>query len=83
MFDAVKRAGSEDPAAIVKALESHSYQGLTGDEQIRAFDHQVSKNYLLVRGKKKSAMKDVDDFADILSSSRALIPQGESDCKLV
>ncbi|CAN7780561.1 ABC transporter substrate-binding protein [Variovorax sp. LjRoot175] len=83
MFDAAKRAGSDEPAAIVKALEGHSYQGLTGDEQIRPFDHQVSKNYLLVRGKKKAAMKDADDYADILSSSRALVPQAESDCKLV
>lgn len=82
MFDAVKRAGSDEPAAVIKALENHSYQGLTGDEQIRAFDHQVIKNYLLVRGKKKSAMKDADDFADILHSSRSAVTRGESDCQM-
>lgn len=82
MFDAVRRAGSDEPAAIVKALEGHRYEGLTGEEEIRPFDHQVVKNYLLVRGKGKAAMKDADDYADILSSNRAVVPRAESDCKM-
>ena len=82
MFDAVKRAGSDEPPAVIKALENHTYQGLTGEEQIRAFDHQCVKNYMLIRGKKKSAMKDADDFADILYSSRAVSTRGESECKM-
>lgn len=82
MFEAAKRAGSDEPAAVVKALENHSYQGLTGEEQLRGFDHQAVKNYLLVRGKKKAAMKDADDFADILHSSRAVVTPGESDCRM-
>ena len=58
MFDAIKRAGSDEPTAVIKALEDHSYQGLTGDETIRAFDHQVAKNYMLARGKAKKAMAE-------------------------
>lgn len=80
-LDAIRRAGKSDGPDVIKALEGHSYQGLTGDEQIRAFDHQVVKNYLLIKGKKKAAMKDADDFADILYNSRAVVTRGESDCR--
>lgn len=80
-LDAIRRAGSTEGPAVVKALENHSYQGLTGDEQIRGFDHQVIKDYLLLRGKKKSAMKDADDFGAIIYSSRAVVTRGDSDCK--
>ena len=82
LLDAVRRAGSDDQAAVVKALEGHRYQGLTGDEEIRAFDHQVVKNYMLLRAKKKSAMQDADDYADILASSHGVVPQAKSECKL-
>lgn len=82
-LDAIRRAGKSDGPDVIKALEGHSYQGLTGDEQIRAFDHQVVKNYLLIKGKKKAAMKDADDFADILYNSRAVVTRGESDCRML
>lgn len=82
MFDAIRRAGTDDPAAVIKALEDHTYQGLTGEEHIRAFDHQVAKNYLLARGKAKKAMANADDFADILHSSVALDTPNDSACKL-
>jgi branched-chain amino acid transport system substrate-binding protein len=82
VMDAVRRAGSTDGLAVVKALEDHTYQGLTGDEQVRAFDHQVVKNYLLLKAKKKAAMKDADDFADVVYASRAVVTRGESDCRM-
>lgn len=83
MFDAAKRAGSDEPAAMVKALENYKYQGLTGEEEVRGFDHQVIKNYLLLKGKKKAAMKDADDYADVIYSSRSVVTRGESDCKMI
>lgn len=82
MFDAVKRASSEDPAAVIKALEDHTYQGLTGEESIRKSDHQAIKNYMLVKGKSRKAMANADDFAEILHSSSAVITRGESDCRM-
>ena len=81
MFDAVRRAGTDEPAAVIKSLEDHAYQGLTGEEQIRAADHQVSKKYLLARGKAKKAMANADDFADIVASSVALDPRNAADCR--
>jgi branched-chain amino acid transport system substrate-binding protein len=80
-FDAIKRAGTDEPGAVIKALEDHAYQGLTGDERIRAFDHQAAKNYMLVRGKAKKAMADADDYADIMYSTVALNTRSDSDCK--
>jgi branched-chain amino acid transport system substrate-binding protein len=81
MFDAIKRAGTDEPAAVIRALEDYAYQGLTGDERIRAFDHQVSKNYMLARGKAKKGMADADDFADIMYSTVALNTRSDSECK--
>lgn len=81
MFDAVRRAGTDEPAAVIKSLEDHAYEGLTGEERIRAADHQVSKKYLLARGKAKKAMANADDFADIVASSVALDPRNAADCR--
>lgn len=81
MFDAIRRAKTDDPAAVIKALENHTYEGLTGQEQVRAFDHQVAKNYLLARGKAKKAMANADDYADIIYSSTALDTRDNSDCR--
>jgi branched-chain amino acid transport system substrate-binding protein len=81
LFDAVRRAGTDEPAAVIKALEDHAYEGLTGEEHVRAGDHQVAKRYLLARGKAKKAMANADDFADIVASSTALDPRNASECR--
>ncbi|NUO85731.1 MAG: ABC transporter substrate-binding protein, partial [Cupriavidus sp.] len=66
MVDGMIKAGSADPKAVVAALEGMKYEGLTGPEEIRAADHQVLKNYYLLKGKAKSRMKDKDDYAEIV-----------------
>jgi branched-chain amino acid transport system substrate-binding protein len=58
------------------------YAGLTGPEEIRAGDHQVLKNYYLLKGKPKSKMKDKDDYADIVSSGQSFLPVAQTGCKL-
>ena len=82
LLDAVKRAGSDDQAAVAKALEGYRYQGLTGEEEIRAADHQVAKNYLLMRSKAKGAMRDQDDFAELIATSNTLVPLMKSECSM-
>ena len=52
----MEKAGSTDPAAVVKALEGMEYDGLTGTELIQAFDHQVKKNYYLLQAKAAAAV---------------------------
>jgi len=50
--DAVERAGSFDPCAVVEALEGYEFDGLgNGKTLYRAADHQCFKDVLVVKGK--------------------------------
>ncbi|MBB3007824.1 Branched-chain amino acid ABC transporter, periplasmic amino acid- binding protein [Cupriavidus taiwanensis] len=82
MVDGMIKAGSADPKAVVAALEGMKYEGLTGPEEIRAADHQVLKNYYLLKGKAKSRMKDKDDYAEIVSVGKAFLPVEQTQCKM-
>jgi branched-chain amino acid transport system substrate-binding protein len=82
ILNAITSAKSDDPAKVIAKLEGLKYKGLTGDEEIRAFDHQVIKDYYLLKGKKKSAMTDADDFAEIISSGKSFVSQKDSACKM-
>lgn len=81
LLDAIAKVGN-DPAAVVKQLEGYQYQGPTGEETIRAFDHQVIKNYYLLKGKSKSAMRNADDYAAVISSGKSFISRADSACKM-
>ena len=78
----IKAAGSSDPAAVIKALEGLKYEGPTGQEEIRAFDHQCVKNYYLLKGKPKAQMKNKYDLVEIISSGKSFVPQNQSLCKM-
>ena len=82
MLDAIAKAGTDDPATVIKTMEGMLYAGLTGPETIRAEDHQVIKNYYLLKGKGKAAMKDKDDYADIVSGGQSFLPIDQTGCKL-
>jgi branched-chain amino acid transport system substrate-binding protein len=82
ILDTIAAVGTDDPATVIKRLEGLTYEGPTGTEEIRAFDHQVVKDYYLMRGKAASAMKDKDDFAEIVSSGRSFLTQAASACKM-
>ncbi len=83
MVDGIIKAGSADPKAVVAALEGMKYDGLTGPEEIRAADHQVLKNYYLLKGKAKSRMKDKDDYVEVVSVGKAFLPVEQTQCKMV
>jgi branched-chain amino acid transport system substrate-binding protein len=83
MIDAIVKAGSVEPKAVVAALEGLKYQGLTGDEEVRKADHQVLKNYYLLKGKAKAKMQNKDDFVEVISSGRSFVPVDQTGCKLV
>jgi len=82
LLEAIAKAGSDDPAKVMGVLEGMQYVGLTGDETIRREDHQVLKNYYLLRGKAKSAMRDKDDYADILSFGQSFLSPEQAGCKM-
>jgi branched-chain amino acid transport system substrate-binding protein len=83
LLDGIVKAGSADPKKVVAALEGMKYAGLTGPEEVRKGDHQIIKNYYLLKGKAKNKMKDADDFADIISSGQSFLPLDKTGCKLV
>lgn len=78
----MKKAGSAEPAAIIKALEGMQYEGPTGEEVVQAFDHQVAKNYYLLQGKPKAKMRDKYDYVDIVSFGKSFLTQAQSRCKM-
>lgn len=82
LIDAAKKAGAADGKSVRAALEGMKYDGLTGPEEIRAADHQVIKNYYLLKAKAKSAMKDKDDYADIVSSGQSFLSPEEAKCTM-
>jgi branched-chain amino acid transport system substrate-binding protein len=82
LIDAILKAGTVDQKAVVAALEGMKYQGLTGDEEVRKADHQVLKNYYLLKGKAKSKMKDKDDYVDVVSAGKSFLPPDQTGCKL-
>lgn len=82
MLDAIVKANSADPKAVIAAMEGMKYDGLTGPEEIRREDHQVLKNYYLLKGKAKSKMKDSDDYADIVHSGQSFLAIDQTGCKI-
>ncbi len=65
---AMERAGSTDVNKVICELEGHKYDGPTGKETIRAFDHQVVHPFLLGLAKKPGDMKYPDDYLKIVGS---------------
>ncbi len=81
-IDAIIKAGTTDQKAVIAALEGMKYQGLTGEEEVRKGDHQVLKNYYLLKGKAKAKMGNKDDFVDVISSGKSFLPVDQTGCKL-
>lgn len=82
LLDGIIKAGTTDTKAVIAALEGMKYEGLTGAEEIRKADHQVLKNYYLLKGKAKAQMKNADDYAQVLSSGKSFLPIDKTECKM-
>lgn len=70
-----------DQKAVIAALEGMKYQGLTGEEEVRKADHQVLKNYYLLKAKAKAKMKNKDDYVDVLNFGKSFLPIDQTGCK--
>jgi branched-chain amino acid transport system substrate-binding protein len=81
-FMGMEKAGTTDVEAVIKALEGMKYDGLTGPEEIQAFDHQVKKNYYLLLAKAKKDIRGPGDNASIVSFGVSVKSQAESDCRM-
>lgn len=82
LLDGAVKAGSIEGPKVAAALRGMTYEGPTGKEEIRAADHQVIKDYYLLKGKAKSAMADKDDFAEILHSGKSFLSPEKAGCKM-
>jgi len=82
LLDAITKAGTTDTPAVVAALEDMRYQGVTGDEHMRKADHQVLKNYHLLKGKPKSQMKDKDDYVEVLNAGKSYLEPAQAGCMM-
>ena len=82
VLDAIAKANSVEPKAVIAALEGMKYEGLTGTEEIRAADHQVLKNYYLLKGKAKSKMANKSDYAEVISFGKSFLPVEKTLCKM-
>ena len=65
--DAVERAGTFYPPAVIKAFEAGQHmQSMVGEVWFRAADHQLVRPVVIVRGKKPADMKTPDDYWDVV-----------------
>lgn len=83
---AVERAKTFYPPAVIKALESEKPVGTTlGDVYYRAGDHQLVRPVPVTVGKKPGAMKNPEDFYEIVElvpGEQVLIPLAQNGCTL-
>ncbi len=82
LVEGLNKAGTADVPAVIRALEGLTYEGPTGAETIRPEDHQVIKDYYLMLGKAKAAMRDPADFAEVLAATKAFLPPDQTGCKM-
>jgi ABC-type branched-subunit amino acid transport system substrate-binding protein len=65
--DAVERAKTFYPPEIINAYENGTTLNTTvGEVKFRPEDHQLIRPVIILRGKKKAAMKTEDDYYDVL-----------------
>ena len=82
LVEGIKKANSVEVSDIIKAMEGMSYEGPTGTETVRAEDHQVIKDYYLMLGKARGAMKDKNDLAEVVGATKAFLPPEKTGCKM-
>ena len=74
--DAVTRAGSFNPCAVVEALEGYEFDGLgNGPTLYRAGDHQCFKDVVVVRGKENPENEfDLVEIVEVTPAEQVTYP---------
>ena len=79
-LDAVKRANSQDPDKVIKALEGHTFKNFfTNPGYIRPEDHLEMTNAFLLRVKQPGEVKEKEDYFEVvgtLAAGKAQPPVG-------
>jgi branched-chain amino acid transport system substrate-binding protein len=65
--DAVERAGTFYPPAVIKSYEAGNHnQSTVGEVYFRPEDHQLVRPVIIVRGKQPDQMKSPDDYWEVV-----------------
>jgi branched-chain amino acid transport system substrate-binding protein len=82
--EAVKKAGTEDVASVIKAWEGLSYDGPAGVWTMRACDHQAQMSfwYTEIVGKTKFFNHAFEAPAGMASAKSLEVPCEETGCKM-
>ncbi|MEO5693261.1 MAG: substrate-binding protein [Usitatibacter sp.] len=84
--DAVENAGTFYPPDVIKSFEAgRKLQSTVGEVYIRKEDHQLVRPVIIVKGKKQAAMKNKEDYYDVVEIDPGLPLMQKPDafgCKL-
>ena len=83
MLDGVTNGGSSKSSAIIAAMESKPFEGVTGKEVFRPEDHQLLKDYYVLLGKPASEHADADDMMQVVNAFGDAVPLKDAGCTLV
>jgi len=81
VLNGMKKANSTNVQDVIRALEGFEIDGLVGHMKVLARNHQTIRPYFVLKCKKKAAMADPMDFADIIHSSSTPQPRELNECK--
>ena len=85
-LEAIRRAGTDDADAVVKALEGYKFTDFfIHNGQIRAEDHWVMHDAFLAQVKAKAESKEAFDYSKILNTipaDKASRPLADANCKM-
>ena len=82
MLEGVVNSGSTKSSDIIKAMVTKPFKGVTGDEVVRADDHQLLKDYYVLVGKPVGQAEDEDDMMEVLHAGGDPMPVEKTGCKL-
>ena len=78
---AMDKAKSTEVPDVVKACEGLEVEDLVGKMRVDPKTHQTLRPYFFMRCKKKDAMKNPMDFADIIATGSTPLPVEYAACK--
>ncbi len=85
-LEAVRRAGTDESLAVVKALEGYKFNDFfIRNGQIRAEDHFVMHDALVAEVKPKADVKEGSDYSKVLGTlkaDQAAKPLADTGCKM-
>ena len=81
LLKGIEKAGSSDPADVVKALEGWEFDSVVGKTKIDAATHQTIRPFFVTQGKSAGEMQGKFDVADVVATSRAMPPAELLGCE--